>query len=826
MPSSDALSAESLQVVERARACARRLCRRTACTEHLLLALLESDDLAVITILSQFNAQPKRLREAIEFVIGSGARSQQAEPQLSASAHLVLDYARQEAHDLHAGPARPEHILLGLLREQDGIAAGVLESFHITYEAARAHVAWLSQQGYQHTAFTAEHMARVQATPTLNMVSRDLTSAALAGALDPLIGREDELERTMQVLSRRIKNNPVLIGEAGVGKTAIAEGLAQRIVQGLVPECLKRQRVVALDVGLLTIGTKYRGDFEERLKRIVAEIVAAHNLIIVVDELHTLIGAGVAEGSVDAANLLKPILARGEFRCLGTTTLADYRKTIERDPALERRFQPIIIREATLEEAIAVLRGLRERYEQFHGVKIADEAIAAAVMLSARYIHSRQLPDKALDLLDEAAARLCVGRSILPASVRELRERLVLVREDKDAAIDGDSFAMAASLWQQERQLRAQLMEAEDAWRREHASDVAPVVGEREIATVVAAWTGVPAVKLSLEESARLLKLEDELHRHVIGQDRAVATVARAVRRSRSEVRDRRRPIGTFIFAGPTGVGKTELARALAQSLFGDQDALITLDMAEFMEAHYAARLVGAPPGFTGYDQAGQLTEAVHRRPYSIVLFDEIEKASPRIFDLLLQICEDGRLADAKGRETDFRNTIVILTTNAGTQHALERGSMGFARDSGASREQRLREQVRQELRNLFRPELINRLDDVIVFHPLEADHLRRIADLMLSSVQERLREHHLTLIVDNAARDLLVARGSDPHYGARPLRRAIQHLLEDPLADAMLRGTFQPGDTIAVSAAGGALAFSQVAPASIAARAKAKGRG
>ena len=804
----DMLNADAQRVLVQSRECARRLNHRTLCTEHLLLGLLECNDPVVTTMLNNLNVAPKQLRDAIEFVVGRGNRVHTIEPTPSDAVYLVLDYARREARDLRSNEVRPEHLFLGLLREQRGIASGVMESFDITLERARAQVMRLQSQGFQRTAYAADHMARYQMTPTLNMVSRDLTAAALAGQIDPLIGREYELERTMQVLARRSKNNPVLIGSAGVGKTAIAEGLAQKIIQGLVPEHLKNQRVVALDVGLLTIGTKYRGDFEERLKRVLAEIVAAHNLIIVVDELHTLIGAGVAEGSVDAANLLKPILARGEFRCLGTTTMDDYRKTIERDPALERRFQPIVIRATTADETLTVLQGLKERYEGFHHVTITSAALQAAVTLSARYIQDRQLPDKAIDLIDEAASRLCVGRSIMPATIRAMQEQLEHLRDDKNAAIENEEFPLATALWKQERHLRDELVVAENAWRSRHESADIPVVDEHEIAAVVAAWTGVPAVKISMEESERVLRLEDELHRSIVGQEDAVTAVARAIRRSRAELRDPRRPIGSFVFAGPTGVGKTALAKALAQSLFGDEDALITFDMSEFMEAHYAARLVGSPPGYVGYDQAGQLTEAVRRRPYAVVLFDEIEKAHPRVFEMLLQILEDGQISDAKGRVVDFRNTIIILTSNIGSQNINGRGLAGFSREATASQEERLTTQTRAALRELFRPELINRLDDIIVFHPLTPAHVRQITDVMVARVAARLVEQHLTLTISDAARDRLATRGFDREYGARPLRRTLQTLLEDPLAERVLRGDVHPGDRIVVDVGADGLAF------------------
>lgn len=791
---------DTLRAMEFARQSAARLNHKYICTEHLLLGLLDINDPLINAILKQAGVSAKELRDALDFVVGKGIRPVLGDQKMDPNAERVLDLTLLEAQALRSREIRPEHLFLGLIREHDGIAAGILESFAITLDRARTCVLQIGRSGATRASFAADQLQRFQMTPTLNTVSRDLTAAALAGQLDPLIGRADELERTMQVISRRMKNNPVLIGPAGVGKTAIVEGLAYRIVTGQAPEYLCNYRVVALDVGLLTIGTKFRGDFEERLKKIVAEIVAAKNLIIVVDELHTLIGAGVAEGSVDAANLLKPILARGDFRCVGTTTFDDYRKTIERDPALERRFQPITVRETTHAETLAILEGLREHYERFHQVTITPAALRAAVTQSARYIQDRQLPDKAVDVIDEAAARLRVGRSVLPAEVRVLRERVERIHEDRDNAIEAENFSAAVAYWREERRLRADLIATEDSWRNHQASEEKPIVDEEIVATVVAAWTGVPVRKLNASEAERLLRLEDDLHGRVIGQDEAVAAVARAIRRSRVELRDRKRPIGSFIFAGPTGVGKTELARALAESLFGDEKALITFDMSEFMESHFAARLTGAPPGYVGYDQAGQLTEAVRRHPYSVVLFDEIEKAHTRIFDLLLQILEDGQFSDAKGRKVDFRNTVIIMTTNIGAQFALRRGPLGFAHgDERHVQSERLRAQIEPELKTLFRPEFLNRLDEIIIFGSHSPAQMRRIADLFLTRVQARVAEQHMELDITDAARDLIARLGFDPEYGARPLRRVVQRLLEDELAEGLLRGEYRPGDTIIV---------------------------
>jgi ATP-dependent Clp protease ATP-binding subunit ClpC len=797
----DHYSNEARRALAQAREDALRLNHKTICTEHVLLGLLEINDPLIESVISHLGASSARVRQALEFVIGRSTRPLLSEPTLSAPARTVLDLAEQEAQDSHAPEVGADHLLLGLLREGGGIAAGVLESFGIALSAARSQMEQLRHQGRQMTAFAAEHMARYNMTPTLNQVSHDLTAAAVAGQLDPVIGRETEIERAMQILSRRSKNNPVLIGEAGVGKTAIAEGLAQRIANGQVPDLLRDKRVVSLDVGLLTIGTKYRGDFEERLKKVVNEIVTAANCIIFIDELHTLVGAGVAEGSVDAANLFKPLLARGEFQCIGSTTMDDYRKTIEKDPALERRFQPVMIRESTPEQTLDILKGLRSRYESFHRVRITDEGLRAAVQLSIRYIQDRHLPDKAIDLIDEASARLSVSRSVAPLGARAMREELARLEGEKDLAIAQREFAIAADLRDHENQLRQELMEVESRWSRTRDEDL-PQIGEREIAEVVSMWTGIPALKVTVEESERLLHLEEELHRRLIGQDEAVTAVARAVRRSRAELRDPRRPIGSFVFVGPTGVGKTELARALAGALFGSDDAMIKLDMSEFMEGHNAARLVGAPPGYVGYDQAGQLTEAVRRKPYSVVLFDEIEKAHPKVFELLLQILEDGRLSDAKGRVVDFKNTIIVLTSNVGASLLMKRAEMGFsrARQDEASEQaeyERMKDRIMPEIRQLFRPEFMNRLDDIIMFHALSKPQVRRVLDILLLQTQARLSEQFISLDLTDAARDLVVERGYDPDFGARPLRRTLQNMLQDPLAEGLLKGEFQPGDRV-----------------------------
>ncbi|MGH2515674.1 MAG: ATP-dependent Clp protease ATP-binding subunit, partial [Ktedonobacterales bacterium] len=613
----DRYNNDARRSLAQAREIALRLNHKTICTEHLLYGLLDANDITVSAIIAGLGVNLVRLRQALDFVIGKSSRPLLVEPTLSAAARHALDLAEQEAQAEQSEEVGSEHLLVGLLREAEGIAAGVLESFGVTLERTQSQIQIIRRQGKASTAFSAEHQARYNMTPTLNMVSRDLTSAALADQLDPVVGRDEEIERTMQVLSRRSKNNPVLVGEAGVGKTAIAEGLAQKIISGQVPDTLRDKRIVSLDVGLLTVGTKYRGDFEERLKKVLEEIVGTRNVILFVDELQALVGAGVAEGSIDAGNLLKPMLARGEFQCIGATTLDDYRKSIEKDPALERRFQPVTVREATVEETVQILRVLRPRYEAFHHVRISEEAIIAAAQLSDRFIQIRHLPDKAIDLIDESAARLNVGRSAMPEEVRTMRDQLVELQDQKDAAINVRGFDRASELRDQEMTLREQIVQREDEWAHQRDEE-APLLTDKEIAEIVVMWTGIPAVRVSLEESKKLMELEAELHKRVIGQDEAVRAVARSVRRSRAELRDRRRPIGSFIFVGPTGVGKTELARALAAALFGSEDAMIKIDMSEFMEHHNAARLVGAPPGYVGYDQAGQLTESVRRKPYSV----------------------------------------------------------------------------------------------------------------------------------------------------------------------------------------------------------------
>ncbi len=805
MSTSNKYTTEARQAFAYARDEAVRLKHKSVGPEHLLLGLLKLNDTRIESLFLSLHVSTMRVAQAVEFVMGRGTKGHGNEPALSLAARHIISHAEAEAARAASELVGVEHLLLGIFGEENGIAASVLGSFNMSVEATRQQLATMTAVGQEQVLYSKQYQARYDATPTLNQVSRDLTAAAIAGTLDPMIGREDELERTMQILSRRSKNNPVLLGPAGVGKTAIAEGLAQRILDGKVPDTLSNRRVVALDVAMLTVGTKFRGDYEERLKKIMQEILTDKGIIIVIDELHTLMSSGVAEGSVDAANLFKPMLARGEFQCIGATTYDEYRKTVEGDPALERRFQPVQVRETNAQETSEILRGLRSRYEAFHHVTISDEALIAAVRMSSRYIQGRYQPDKSIDLIDEAAAHLGVQRTMVPEEIRRVRDEIVLVQRDKEHEVCQHNFALASLHRGRELRLRQDLRVLEYTWyskQQEHMS----VVGEQQIAEIVAKWTGIPVVQIAAEEAQRLLVLEDELHKRVIGQHEAVQAVAKAVRRSRTNLRDSHRPIGSFLFVGPTGVGKTELARALAGTLFGDEGALIKLDMSEFMENHTVSRLVGAPPGYVGYDSAGQLTEAVRRRPYSVVLLDEIEKAHPKIFDLLLQILDDGCLTDTHGQTVDFRNTIVIMTSNVGTAH-IKANEMAFTtrrrsrEEEASTAHERMRNAVTPALKEMFKPELLNRIDEIVLFHALEQIHLHEIVDIMIAQTQKRLSEQAITMEVSTEARNLLVKHGYDPVYGARPLRRTVQRMLEDMLAEAILEEICVPNDAIIVDA-------------------------
>ncbi|MDO8567397.1 MAG: ATP-dependent Clp protease ATP-binding subunit [Dehalococcoidales bacterium] len=699
-----------------------------------------------------------------------------------------MDEARHLGHN-YIGT---EHLLLGLLREAEGIAYSILNNFGITLERARTETARLLSQGASKT-----RLARSQSrTPLLDQLGVDLTVAAQAGKLDPVIGRHKEIERVIQILSRRTKNNPALIGEPGVGKTAIVEGLAHRISVGDVPETLEGKRLVTLDIGSLVAGTKYRGEFEERLKKIIDEIKTTANIILFIDEFHTIVGAGAAEGAVDAANILKPSLARGELQCIGATTLDDYRKYVERDAALERRFQPVLVAEPSVPETVEILRGIKSRYEEHHRLKITDEALQSAATLAARYIPDRFLPDKAIDLIDEAASRVRIKHSSVPFPLKEARRDEDSVRKDKDAALATQQYEYAAELRQKELQIEETIKKLEAQWQNEQQQEEPQVTAEN-IAEVVGMWTGIPVVQLTHDETTRLLQMEEALHKRIVGQDEAINIISKAVRRARAGLKDPRHPIGNFIFLGPTGVGKTELVKELARFMFGSEDALIRLDMSEFMERHTVSRLVGAPPGYVGYDEGGQLTEAVRRKSYSVILLDEIEKAHPDVFNILLQIFDDGHLTDAKGRRVDFRNCIIVMTSNVGAELIRKGSGLGFAvhSDQAKTKEDayaRMKEKLLAELKKVFRPEFLNRIDGVVVFHALSKEHIRSIVDLMLATVTEQLDEKKIAMEVTESAKDFLGEKGYDEVFGARPLRRVIQTMVEDKLSDSFLRGHFK----------------------------------
>jgi ATP-dependent Clp protease ATP-binding subunit ClpC len=770
-------------------------------TEHLLLGLVREGEGVAARVLENMNVELSKVRTAVEFIIGRGDRPVVGEVGLTPRAKRVIELAIDEARRLGHNYIGTEHLLLGLVREGEGIAAGVLESLGVNLDKVRHQVIHVLSQSSSSTP--AQETKRPSKTPTLDQLGINLTEAARSGDLDPVIGREKEIERVIQILSRRRTNNPALIGEPGVGKTAIAEGLAHRIVKGDVPETLTDKRVLTLDIGSLVAGTKYRGEFEERLKKIIEELRSSSDSVLFIDELHTLVGAGAAEGAIDAANILKPPLARGELQCIGATTLDEYRKYIEKDSALERRFQPVMVDEPTVDEAVEILFGIRERFEEHHKVKISDEAVHAAVDLSVRYVADRALPDKAIDLIDEAGSRVRLRSSSAPAEIKAAQQALEEVTRQKDEAIAGQDYEAAARLRDEEAQGKEQIEALRAKWHEDQAKEV-PVVTDEDIAQVVSMWTGIPVIRISAEESERLLHMEEALHNRVIGQQEAIETISKAVRRARAGLKDPKRPIGSFIFMGPTGTGKTLLARALAEFLFGSEDALIKIDMSEFMERHNVSRLVGAPPGYVGYDEGGQLTEAVRRKSYSVVVLDEIEKAHPEVFNILLQILEDGHLTDAKGRRVDFRNTVIIMTSNVGAQQLQRDTSIGF-RAGGSEAAQanaeydRMKDKVLSELKNTFRPEFLNRIDATVVFRSLTREEIREIVDLLLARVKAQLAGQEMELVVTDAAKDAIIVKGYDQAYGARPLRREIQNQIEDPLAERMLQASFSPGDTIVV---------------------------
>jgi len=770
-------------------------------TEHILLGLVREGDGVAAKVLANLGVELNKVRSAVEFIIGRGDRTVLGEIGLTPRAKKVIELAVDEARRLNHSYIGTEHLLLGLVREGEGIAAGVLESLGVNLERVRAETTRILSQSSPQTASAGARQAT--RTPTVDQLGIDLTQAARNNALDPVIGRSNELERVVQILSRRTKNNPVLIGEPGVGKTAIAELLAQRIVSGDVPETLQGKRLLTLDIGSLVAGTKYRGEFEERLKKVIEEIKAAGNCILFIDELHMLVGAGAAEGAVDAANILKPSLARGELQCIGATTLDEYRKHIERDAALERRFQPVMVEEPSVEETVEILKGIRGRYEEHHKLKISDAALSAAAELSARYVIDRFLPDKAIDLIDEAASRVRIRRAATPPSLKEAMKGLESLRREKEQAIAAQQYEYAAELRDREMKLQEKIAEMGD-WEEGAEGVATPVVTEEDIAEVVAMWTGIPVARIASEESARLLKMEESLRGRVIGQDEAIESIARAVRRARAGLKDPRRPIGVFLFCGPTGVGKTELARALAEFMFDSQDNMIKLDMSEFSEKHTVSRLVGAPPGYVGYDDGGQLTDTVRRKSYCLILLDEIEKAHPEVFNLLLQIFDEGRLADAKGRKVDFRNTIIIMTSNVGSDLIKRDSRLGFGTTTDETktaeeRYARMKEKVLTELKNTFKPEFLNRIDSTVVFRSLSKEDIRKIVELELRKVEKSLAAKGIGLEVTVEAEDWLGEKGYDEVFGARPLRRVIQDNIEDRLSEMLLAGDFGTGDRVKV---------------------------
>ena len=771
-------------------------------TEHLLLGLVREGEGVAARVLENMNVELAKVRTAVEFIIGRGDRPVVGEVGLTPRAKRVIELAIDEARRLGHNYIGTEHLLLGLVREGEGIAAGVLESLGVNLDKVRHEVIRVLSQSS--SAGPTQETKRASKTPTVDALGINLTEAARADKLDPVIGREKEIERVIQILGRKTKNNPALIGEPGVGKTAIAEGLAHRIVAGDVPDILLNKRVLTLDIGSLVAGTKYRGEFEERLKKIIEELRNTNDAVLFIDELHTLVGAGAAEGAIDAANILKPPLARGELQCIGATTLDEYRKYIERDAALERRFQPVMVEEPTLEQTIDILMGIRERYEQHHKVTISDEAVRAAADLSSRYITDRHLPDKAIDLIDEAASRVRLRHSSAPPALREAQKDLDRITKEKDAAINNQEYEQAAALREAEATARESTEALRGEWQNTISGDQ-PTVDEEEIAQVVAMWTGIPVTRIAQEESERLLHMEDAIHQRVIGQQEAIEIVSKAVRRARAGLKDPKRPIGSFIFLGPTGVGKTELAKALAEFMFGSEDALIKIDMSEFMERHNVSRLVGAPPGYVGFDEGGQLTEAVRRKNYAVVLLDEVEKAHPEVFNILLQILEDGHLTDAKGRRVDFRNCIIIMTSNLGAKSLQTNSALGF-RPMGDTAEARaessyelMKEKVAAELKQNFRPEFLNRIDATVVFRSLTVEEITEIVDIMLARVRDQLRAQQMSLEVTQEAKDHIIKLGYDVAYGARPLRRVIQNMVEDVLAEHLLLGKYEPGTTIVV---------------------------
>jgi ATP-dependent Clp protease ATP-binding subunit ClpC len=791
---------KAIKVIMLAQEEARRLGHNFVGTEQILLGLIGEGTGVAAKVLKSMGVNLKDARIEVEKIIGRGSGFVAVEIPFTPRAKRVLELSLEEARQLGHNYIGTEHLLLGLIREGEGVAARVLENLNVDLTKVRTQVIRMLGETAEVTPGGPSGRTK---TPTLDEFGSNLTQMAIDNKLDPVVGRAKEIERVIQILGRRTKNNPVLIGEPGVGKTAIAEGLASRIASKDIPDILEDKRVVTLDIGLLVAGTKYRGEFEERLKKIMDEIRSAGNVILVIDEVHTLIGAGAAEGAIDAANILKPALARGELQCIGATTLDEYRKHIERDAALERRFQPVMVGEPSVDETIEILYGLRDRYEAHHKLKISDEALVAAAKLSDRYISDRYLPDKAIDLVDEAGSRVRLINSQLPPAAKELDKELRQILKEKDDAVRSQDFDRAGELRDREMEIKAEIRTIAQTKSNGSSGDgIEPVVTEEDIAHIVASWTGVPVNKLTESESEKLLHMEDTLHQRLIGQDDAVKAVSRAIRRARVGLKNPNRPIASFVFSGPTGVGKTELAKSLASYFFGSEEAMIRLDMSEYMERHTVSKLIGSPPGYVGYNEGGQLTEAVRRRPYTVVLFDEIEKAHPDVFNMLLQILEDGRLTDAKGRTVDFKNTLLILTSNIGSK-VIEKGGSGigfeFSEDATETQYNRIRSLVNEELKNYFRPEFLNRLDEIIVFRQLNKIEVTQIAEIMLKEVFGRLTEKGIVLEVTDRFKDRLITEGYSPSYGARPLRRAIMRLLEDSLAEEILSGRIKDGDTALV---------------------------
>ncbi len=791
---------------------ARMLNQNYIGTEHLLLGLIREQDGIAAKALESLNISLEDVHQQVEELIGKGTYVPTGHIPFTPRAKKVLELSLREALQLGHNYIGTEHILLGLIREGEGVAAQVLLNLGADLDKVRSAVIQLLSGYYGKQGDTPSEERGGGSSQLLDEFGRNLTSQARDGKLDPVIGRQQEIERVMQILSRRTKNNPVLIGEPGVGKTAVAEGLAEAIARDEVPETLRNKQLYTLDLAALVAGSKYRGEFEERLKKVIKEIRERGDIILFVDEMHTLVGAGAAEGAIDAASIIKPALARGELQTIGATTLDEYRKYVEKDPALERRFQPITVGEPSVPETVQILRGLRDRYEAHHRVSFTDGALEAAATLADRYISDRFLPDKAIDLIDEAGSKMRMKTMTAPPDVREVEDKLKSVRQEKEAAIEAQEFEKAASLRDREKQVLAEKRKIEEEWMKPDNRRIVEVT-EREIADIVSVWTGIPVSNLTEEETARLLRMEDSLHERVIGQHEAVVAVSRAIRRTRAGLKNPNRPGGSFIFLGPSGVGKTELAKTLSKFLFGSEDALISLDMSEYMEKHTVSRLVGSPPGYVGFEEGGQLTEAVRRRPYSVILFDEIEKAHPDVFNILLQILEEGRLTDAQGRKVDFKNTILIMTSNVGARDITKgKTSLGFSdQPEGSLTHDKIKERVTGELKRAFRPEFLNRVDETIVFHELTSEEIHSIVDLMVARLREQLGAQGIGITLKPEARDLLAKEGFDPAFGARPLRRAIQRMIEDPLSEEILSGMWSAGDVVEVSAVDGRAIFTKL---------------